>query len=141
MITLFEREISAGGIVIKGEGSGVKVLLIKDSYGRWTWPKGKLEKRESPEGAALREVEEEVGLNNIKIIKRLDYVNYFYRRQGKLIFKTVTVYLFKAEGDEKLRIQLSEIQDGRWFPPEEALRIISYKGAAQILKKALALLP
>ncbi|MBU4310579.1 NUDIX domain-containing protein, partial [bacterium] len=50
-----KREFSAGGIVIKREKSKIKVLLIKDGYGKWTWPKGNIDKGESSEDAALRE--------------------------------------------------------------------------------------
>ena len=39
-----DREFSAGGIVIKGKKDDLEVLLIKDGYGRWTWPKGKIDK-------------------------------------------------------------------------------------------------
>ena len=61
-----KREFSAGGIVVKDNGDVINLLLIKDSYGRWTWPKGKLEKDESPEDAAIREIGEETGLKNIE---------------------------------------------------------------------------
>ncbi len=53
-----EREFSSGGIIIKFRNSKISVLLIKDPYGRWTWPKGKIDKGESSLDAAKREVEE-----------------------------------------------------------------------------------
>lgn len=51
-----EREFSAGGIVMRWERQKPKVLLIKDSYGRWTWPKGNIDKGESSKDAAIREI-------------------------------------------------------------------------------------
>ncbi len=60
------KQFSAGGIVIK-RSNGTKVLLIKDRFGKWTWPKGHIEKGETSEDAALREITEETGLRNVSI--------------------------------------------------------------------------
>ena len=79
-----EREFSAGGIVVKRQGRGFDVLLIKDSYGRWSWPKGHIERDEKSADAALREIEEEVGLKNLRILGKAGRSNYFYRLEGKL---------------------------------------------------------
>jgi 8-oxo-dGTP pyrophosphatase MutT (NUDIX family) len=132
-----EREFSSGGIVMKLRNSKIRVLLIKDPYGRWTWPKGKIDKGESSFGAAKREVREETGLKNIQIINRVGQTNYFYKRKEKLIYKTVYLYLFKFVGKEALSIQKAEIDDGRWFSKEEALSKVGYKGAKELLKKAI----
>ncbi len=130
-------EFSAGGIVARATEEGLKVLLIKDSYGRWTWPKGKIEKGETPEQAAIREIREETGLKDIEIIYKIGNVKYFYRLKAELIFKTVHVYLFKHRGREALKILYKEIQAGAWFTPKEALRKIEYRGAKQFLKKGI----
>ena len=55
---------------MKFRNSKMSVLLIKDPYGKWTWPKGKIDKGESSFGAAKREVEEETGLKNIQMVTR-----------------------------------------------------------------------
>jgi len=132
-----EREFSAGGIVIKRQRNRLKVLLIKDGYGRWTWPKGKIDKGESPSEAAIREVGEETGLEAVEIIKEIGKNEYFYRRASKLIFKTVYIYLFRHNKDEALKVQTEEIRAARWLSPEEAAGRIDYKGTKQILKKAV----
>ncbi|MBU4561750.1 NUDIX domain-containing protein [bacterium] len=132
-----KREFSAGGIVIKREKSKIKVLLIKDGYGKWTWPKGNIDKGESSEDAALRETNEETGLKKLRIIEEIDRINYFYRLHGTLIYKTVYLFLMAAKGREKFKIQTSEIQDAKWFIPEEALETVAYKGSKEILKKAI----
>jgi len=132
-----KREFSAGGIVVKKERGGLRVLLIKDGYGRWTWPKGNIGKGELSEDAALREIEEETGLKNLQIIKKLNKIEYFYRLHGDLIFKTVYLFLMEAKGREKFKIQTSEIRDAKWFTPEEALETVAYKGAKEILKRAI----
>lgn len=130
-------EFSAGGIVARSGEEGSEVLLIKDSYGRWTWPKGKIEKGETPEQAAIREIGEETGLKDIELVCKIGDVKYFYRLKAELIFKKVYVYLFKQTGRETLRILHKEIQDGVWLTPLEALRRIEYRGAEKFLKKAI----
>ncbi len=132
-----KREFSAGGIVVKKEGEKPKVLLIKDGYGRWTWPKGNIEKKESSENAALRETREETGLKRLQIVEKLAKINYFYRLHGDLIFKTVYLFLVEAKGKEPFKIQTSEIRDAKWFTPEAALKAVAYKGSKEILKKAI----
>lgn len=132
-----EREFSSGGVIIKKKGEGVRVLLIKDSYGRWTWPKGHVEKGETPITAATREIAEEVGLTDIRMIDEIAKINYFYKREGKLIYKTVYLFLFESTGPEKVTAQLTEIKEARWLKPEDALDKVEYKGAKGILKKAI----
>lgn len=131
------REFSSGGVIIKNTGAEFKVLLIKDGYGRWTWPKGNIEKGETSKEAAIREIMEEVGLKKIKLIEKIDNIRYFYRLEGRLISKTVYIYLFKAEGNERLKVLRSEIEGAEWFSPQEAIKKIEYKGAKRILKKAI----
>ncbi|MEA3305994.1 MAG: NUDIX domain-containing protein [Candidatus Omnitrophota bacterium] len=134
---MVKREFSSGGIVVKLYNSKIRVLLIKDFCGKWTWPKGKVDKGESPLDAAKREVREETGLKNILMIAKAGQTNYFYKRAGKLIYKTVYLYLFKFAGKEALSIQKAEIADGKWFSEEEALLKIGYKGAKELLKKTI----
>jgi len=134
---MFTREYSAGGIVIKLTDEDPKILLIKDSYGRWTWPKGKIEQNEKPEDAAIREIKEETGLKNLELIGRLGDIRYFFRRGKELVFKTVYLYLFRADGNEDLKILRKEIEDGMWFSFKEALAKADYKGARDIIKHAI----
>lgn len=133
----FEREFSSGGIVIKSYSSKIRILLIKDPYGKWTWPKGNIDKGETSLEAAKREIAEETGLKNIQVISKIGQINYFYRRQKKLIYKTVYFYLFKFSGREAVSIAKREVKDGRWFQEEEALSLVGYKGAKEFLKEAI----
>ncbi len=133
-----KREFSAGGIIVKGEGENLRILLIRDGYGRWTWPKGNICRGETSRGAAIREIGEEVGLKTIEIIKKIKDIQYYYRKKETLIFKKVTLFLFQLVGKDSIKIQESEIQDAKWFKPDEAISKIEYKGADKILRTAIA---
>lgn len=132
-------EFSAGGVIYRKINNTVELLLIKDKNNNWTFPKGLIEKREDKIKTAQREIEEEVGLKNIKHESDLDAIEYFYRLEGELIKKRVYYYLFLFTGKEKPVPQKEEgIREARWFKAEEALRIIGYrKTNEQILTKAL----
>src|SRR5262245_46288324 len=87
-------EFSAGGVVQDGD----KLLLVKvenlEGKLAWTFPKGHIEKDEKAPDAALREVEEETGYR-CEILKPFDKVQYWFKRDGQLVKKTVTWYLMK----------------------------------------------
>lgn len=131
-----EREFSSGGVIIKKYGPKIRILLIKDPYGIWTWPKGNIDKGETSIEAAKREIMEETGLNNVELVSKIGGINFFYRRK-KLIYKTVYLFLFEFVGKEALAVQEQEIDDARWFSEEGALSKVGYKGAREILKKAI----
>src|SRR4051812_28386044 len=90
------REFTAGGVVYRHKGKILEILMIQDHKGRWTIPKGHVEKGEKLEQTALREIGEETGLTPLKIRDKLDNIYFFYRRHGKLIFMTTSVFLVEA---------------------------------------------
>ncbi len=132
------REVSCGGIVLRKSGDKTEILLIKDLSGFWTWPKGKCEPDETFRETALREVEEETGLGNLRILKKVGRVGYVYRRSGRSIRKNVHYYLMDSGADGRLSAQIDEIMEARWFSAAEALRRVSYHGSKTFLRKALA---
>ncbi|WP_457600078.1 NUDIX hydrolase [Hydrogenivirga sp.] len=125
-----KREFSAGGVLFRdGE-----VLLIKNPSGVWSFPKGNVEKGESPEETAVREVYEETGIRG-KITDYLGEISYWYRLGGERIFKKVKYYLIDyVSGDPK---PSWEVQDAKFFPIEEAQKLLKYKGDREIFSKAL----
>ncbi len=133
------REFTAGGVVYRRMPSGIDILMIQDHKGRWTIPKGHVEKGESLEETALREVEEETGLGAMKIQGKLDNIHFFYRKGGKLIFMTTCVYLMEAlDPSEALKGGDSEgIIDVKWFAKDEALKLIEYKDTEKLFRLGL----
>jgi len=133
------REFTAGGVVWRGGAGDLEILMIQDHKGRWTIPKGHVEKGESLEQTAVREVGEETGLMKVKLGDKLDNIYFFYRKHGKLIFMTTSVFLMEAEGDSNdLKRGDSEgIIDVKWFAVAEALKLIEYKDTEKLFRMGL----
>lgn len=133
----YKKEVSAGGVVFKKTKKSIRILLICDPKGKWTFPKGLIEYREDPLNTAQREIKEEVGITGIKYKQNLGSVQYMYTFKDTLVYKTVHYYLFELYGIEKLIPQKEEgIQDVKFVLLNQADNIIDYKKTnAPVLKK------
>jgi bis(5'-nucleosidyl)-tetraphosphatase len=129
-------EYSAGGVVYRRNGSSYDVVLVQRArHDDWSLPKGHIEEGETQEEAALREVQEETGLD-ARIVSPLGEIVYFYHRPKKgLTRKTVYHFLMEATSTElgKPNWEVSEI---RWLPITEAHTLLSYKNDKEQVKKA-----
>lgn len=132
-----KEQFSAGGVVLERSGVSVRVLLIKDMYGRWTWPKGHIEPGESPEEAAAREITEETGLGSVCVLDHLGEQKYRFTLEDHNISKTVSIFLVLAENGQALKAQHGEVLEVGWYDPEEALDMADYEGARDFIGKAL----
>lgn len=136
------KEISAGGVVYKRDGGHLYILIIEDRYKKIALPKGKLEKGETLEEAALREIIEETGITG-KVVAPIEIVHYrFYHPELGQVDKEVHYFLVEAiSGDPDP--QLEEINSVTWATPTEAWskQIESgYNNNNLILEKAFAML-
>ena len=131
-----EKRIAAGGVVVRRVAEGFKVLLIRDSYGHWIWPKGHAEEGETVPETAIREVQEETGIKELEILKKVGKQEYTYKFEGIDVLKIVYIFLMETS-QENLVIQTSEVEQGKWFSVEEAIDIIEYEGSRVILKQAV----
>lgn len=136
----FRREKSAGGIVTRVADGKTLVLLIRDPYGNWGFPKGHLERGERAATAAVREVMEETGLRQVDVIGTIAVIEWKFRFRNKLIQKHCEFFLMEsAAGDT--RPQKSEgITECRWVPPDEALTMIGYENARGVLTRAQSMI-
>ena len=130
------EEISAGGLVV--DLSGERGLLIgrHDKRGRtlWSLPKGHIEVGETPEAAALREVEEETGIVS-KITRSLGVIDFWFMADGKRIHKTVHNFLFsEIRGD--LTPQISEVDVVDWFPLDEIATRLAYPDERKLIARS-----
>lgn len=133
-----DRELSAGGVVVRGDHVIVIVPTRRGAQGQRVLglPKGHVDPGENAEQAARREVREEAGVE-ADMVEKLGDVRYFYQRDGQRIFKMVRFFLFRyREGD--LEDHDDEVEEARWMPLAEAARALSYKGEREMVGRALS---
>lgn len=106
--------VSAGGGIVFNEN---RELLFIFRRGKWDLPKGKLDKGETIEECAVREVKEETGLKNVVITSFAGNTYHTYHEKGKFILKTSSWYLMEATGNQQLIPQTEEdIEEMAWLP-------------------------
>ncbi|MDO4259920.1 MAG: NUDIX hydrolase [Actinomycetaceae bacterium] len=138
-------ETSAGGIVVDVRDGVPYAALIarRNRTGRieWCLPKGHLERGETPEQAALREVAEETGITGC-IVRHLASIDYWFSGTDRRVHKVVHHYLMayidgqiSVEGDPD-----QEAEDAAWFPLKEVARRLAYPNERRIVGIALDLL-
>ena len=100
----FKIQKAAGG---KVENFNKELLFIY-RFDKWDLPKGKLEKGESIEECAIREVEEECGISSLVIKEPLETTYHMFQRKNKTIFKITYWYLMSTTYTGILTPQLEE---------------------------------
>lgn len=132
-----EREVSAGGIVFRRDGTGMaRFLLIRDSYRNWGFPKGHLEDGESPADAALRETAEETGLADLQLHGPIRIIDWHFRFKGRFIHKYCHFFLFESREGEPVPQEDEGITATRWCLLDDALHDLSYENARGVLRRA-----
>jgi len=133
-----KKQTSAGGVIYKKNDSSIQIALISVRNGQaWCLPKGIVDKGETTEETAVREVREETGLNG-RIIDALGEINYWYfvREENIKCRKKVYFYLMEyVSGDTDDHD--FEVDEAGWFPLEIALEKVSYKGDRMVIEKAI----
>jgi len=125
---------AAGGIVLKND----KALFIK-RLGKWDLPKGKIDKGEQEESAAIREVAEECGVNT-QIIKKIGVTWHTYIMAEKNILKKTIWYEMKCLDDAAMKPQAEEnITEIKWIKIFKADQLLtnSYNTIRNIYQKFL----
>ncbi len=129
-------ETSAGGVIYRWREGRAHVLLIRDAYQHWGFPKGHVEATETAADAALREVQEETGLCTLRLDQRLRTIDWFFRFRGKLIHKYCHFYLIESPEGDTCPQQEEGITECIWLPLDEAIQSISYDNAREVLMLA-----
>ncbi len=129
------EENSAGGVVFYQD----RVLLLRKKRGYWVLPKGRIETGEKMETAALREVQEESGVQ-ATIVKYIGEINYTYKNQWtnyEWVVKRVCWYLMTADSNH-CRPQMEEgFSSARFLNGADAVRLLRYDDERKILIEAL----
>jgi 8-oxo-dGTP diphosphatase len=124
---------AAGGVVWRrAPGGAVELVVVhRPRYDDWSLPKGKLGPGESWEQAALREVEEEVGLR-CRLGDELPPVSY---RDSKGREKAVRYWLMEPDGAERFTPN-DEVDEMRWVDVAAAVALLSYPHDAELVRTA-----
>ena len=118
---LFLPGTAAGGLVENEKGE----FLLIHRRGKWDLPKGKLEKGESIEACAVREVEEETGLQNLELKELITVTYHTYDEFGKHILKDSHWYRMKVSGKQVLTPQTEEdILEVKWVKKKDLAKYL-----------------
>src|SRR5579872_190535 len=151
------REISAGGVVVRGGREGWSVAVIEPQREAFVvagskkqklllaLPKGLVDPGEKPEQTALREVVEETGLTVLPVAKLGDIKYAYVRTWGdqQRVFKIVSFFLLRYQSgkiDEIAPEMRIEVKRALWIPLEGAARKLAYRGEKDMVRRAEAYL-
>ena len=128
-------EKSAGVVIFKKDKGNIYYLVLHYEIGHWDFVKGKIEINEELRQTITRESKEETGIDDIRFIGEFkEKIEYFFKKQGKTIFKTVIFFLAETKTKE---IKLSYEHVGfKWLSYDEAIEQLTFENAKEVLKKA-----
>lgn len=131
----FQQVNAAGGLIRNSEGR----YLVMKRRGKWDLPKGKLDRRESYEDAAIREVSEETGLFEVEIVNPLIATYHSYSMDSKPVLKRTQWFEMLYRGnDAPVPEKDEDITEIKWVKKEELNRITdnTYLAIIDVLKYA-----
>ncbi len=136
--------VSAGAIILREVKGQLKIALAHHARAAnsWTLPKGHVEDGESLQEAALREVYEETGLNDVQLVQYLGSILRSSRKSnGDVVQKTIHFYLAYAFSQSKTPTPTDQrFVEAGWFSLKEAVKLLPYESDQEFLKEHLELL-
>jgi len=130
----FKLIVAAGGFVKNKKNE----ILFIFRLGKWDLPKGKQEKNETIEQTAIREVEEECGVKNLKLRAFITDTFHLYELKNKVIIKQTFWYSMETDFNKKLIPQTKEnITEASWLNGDKIKSIVlknTYPSIKEILK-------
>ncbi len=140
-------EKSVGAVVFRVVDGKTEFLLIKYRNGHWEFPRGKVEDGETEQDTMRREIEEETGISQLRVIKEFrESIRFSYKAHGQeridrtknknciYIHKKAVFYLVEAT-DEDITIS-HEHQEFQWLMFDEGYKRLTFENAKSILTKA-----
>ena len=128
--------VEAAGGLVKNSVTGRVLFIYRKS--KWDLPKGKVEKKEVVEAAAIREVAEETGVKEIKIIKSLGSTYHIFRKAGKYQLKNTHWFMMRSSSQAELVPQKKEgIKNAIWVSVDEVSFLLekAYENIKLVFKK------
>jgi len=133
-------ETSAGGLVVDRATMRAALIARHDRRGRlvWSLPKGHVEPGETPEDAAVREVEEETGIHG-RVLALLGVIDFWFVAEQRRVHKTVHHFLLEAQRGELSDADI-EVDQVAWVPLDELAGRLAYADERRLLEKVADLL-
>jgi 8-oxo-dGTP pyrophosphatase MutT (NUDIX family) len=139
------EETSAGGVVVDLAAATPRAAVIArlNRAGRveWCLPKGHLERGETPQEAAVREIAEETGITG-RVIGSLGDIDYWFSAEGRRVHKFVHHFLLEATGGH-LTVESDpdrEAIDAAWVVLDELGTLLAFPNERRIAREASAML-
>lgn len=127
-----KKEKSCGAIIYKKENNSLLFLLIQQKAGHFGFPKGHVEKNETEEETALREIKEETNLE-VLLDTSFRVVTTYSPAQG--VIKDV-VFFLATPLNENIIAQVEEVASILWCDFEKANSLLTHKDNKKILEQA-----
>ena len=126
------KEKSCGCIIFKYDDEKLLFLVIKQTLGHFSFPKGHVEESDSEKDTALREVKEETGFD-ISFVGDFREVITYSPKPG--VLKDVVFFLGNVI-DGVMTPQEDEVSLIEWLSYEDALKVVTFDDDKNVLKKA-----
>ena len=138
------EQVSAGGVAFRRTADGYEIAIISVVPSRrWQLPKGLIDQGETPEGAALREVREEAGIET-DLLAPVEKIEYWYvgeNRGERIRFHKSVHFFLLAYRSGVVENHDAEVAEARWVKIAEAVQMLAFKGEKEVVEKAVKLLP
>jgi 8-oxo-dGTP pyrophosphatase MutT (NUDIX family) len=133
-------ETSAGGLVVDHEHFTAALIGRLDRRGRllWSLPKGHIEAGETPEMAAVREIQEETGILG-EVLAPLGTIDFWFVAEDRRVHKTVHHFLLRAIGGELSDLDV-EVTEVAWVPLDQLESRLAYADERRLIRVATTML-
>jgi 8-oxo-dGTP pyrophosphatase MutT (NUDIX family) len=133
-------ETSAGGLVVDHDAFTAALIGRLDRRGRllWSLPKGHIEAGETPEQAAIREIQEETGIVG-EVLAPLGTIDFWFVAEDRRVHKTVHHFLLRATGGELSDLDV-EVTEVAWVPLDQLEGRLAYADERRLVRLATTML-
>lgn len=133
------QQVSAGGVVFRRRAHALEIALIcVGDQQRWQLPKGLIDAGENAQQAALREVQEEAGIEG-ELVAPIETIEYWYVAKeggGRVRFhKSVHYFLLRYRAGD-LSAHDHEVVEARWVPIAESRTMLAFANEREVVEKA-----
>lgn len=131
---IVKYEISCGAVVYTRKNDNILYVIVKSTEGYFGFPKGHMEKNETEEQTAIREIFEETGLK-VNIIPGFKTINEYPIPHKEVAIKRV-IYFLAEYDNQNIRYQKDELLGAYLMTYEEAISLFQFDNLKKVLDKA-----